>query len=288
MINNVNRHKLNVIPVPPCLASIDRPPLQLFYRGIATSDWLSTIKVGVVGSRKMSPYGAYVTDKLVSAMAKVGITIISGLAYGVDAKAHTVALDNNGLGVAVLPTALDNIYPRAHHSLAERLSAQGGLITEYAPGSQIYKANFTERNRLIAGLADAVLIPEAVVNSGSLHTVRHCLNQGKPVLAVPGNINSPGSEGTNNLIKSGAIAVSEPGDIFLALGINVKKIRKRSFRGTALEHKLYARIEAGTTDQEELALILGISGAEVAAGLTLLEINGYIKPLGSGHWTSQI
>lgn len=288
MHSPVNRHKLNSQDIPEILRQIELPPKQLFYSGVEIDDWLKQPRLGVVGSRKMTSYGADTVDKLVSAAARAGVCIISGLAYGVDAKAHQVALDNGALTVAVLPTSLDNIYPAGHRNLAERIKASGGLISEYGPEDPIYKVNFTDRNRLIAGLSDALLIPEAAVNSGSLHTARYALTQGKTVMAVPGNITSASSEGCNNLIKSGAIAVTEPGDIFLALGLNIKRQNKRTFKGTAVEGKVYKQIENGVSDQEAIAAGLSLGGGEMAAVLTSLEINGYIKPLGSGHWTSQI
>jgi DNA processing protein len=281
----VNIHKHNASNIPAQLQTVDRPPEQLFIKGVPLEEWLGKPKLGVVGSRKMSAYGAAITEDLVSRLAAAGVVIVSGLAYGVDAAAHRAALSAGGSTVAVLPTSLSNIYPAAHTNLAAQIMTAGTLISEYSAGDPVYKTNFTDRNRLIAGLSDALLITEAAINSGSLHTARHCLNQGKTVMAVPGNITSPGSEGCNNLIKSGAIPVTDANDVFFALGLNPEKVQKRHFRGSSAEHQIYTLIAEGITDQEQLALRANLPGAAAASLLTGLEINGYIRPLGAGHWT---
>jgi len=281
----VNIHKHNNTEIPEKLRVIGRPPQQLFVAGLPLNDWIEAPKLAVVGSRKMSAYGAYVTEKLVRSIAQSGVVIISGLAYGVDAAAHRAALEVDGRTVAVLPTPIDNIYPAAHLNLAMQILKSGSLVSEYQAGAPVYKANFTDRNRLVAGLADILLITEAAVNSGSLHTARHMLELGKTVMAVPGNINSPGSEGCNNLIKSGAVAVTDVSDIFFALGLHSPKAQKRVLRGDERQMQIYDLIAQGISDQETLALSVKADGALVASALTGLEINGYIKPLGAGHWT---
>ena len=280
----VNIHKHNSAGLPECLHILSRPPKQLFIAGNRIDDWIGLPKLAVVGSRKMSAYGSFVTEKLVRPLAQSGVVIISGLAYGVDAAAHKAALEAGGRTVAVLPTSIDSVYPAAHQNLAMQILQNGSLVSEYASGDPVYKANFTDRNRLIAGLADILLITEAAVNSGSLHTARYMLEQGKTVMAVPGNINSPGSEGCNNLIKSGAVAVTDVSDIFFALGLHSPKAQRRAVRGDERQMQIYDLIAQGISDQETLALSVKADGATVASALTGLEINGYIKPLGAGHW----
>lgn len=282
----VNSHKLVGNELPKNLATIDRPPSQLFISGQPLDSWINLPKVAVVGSRKMTTYGQYATNLFASKLAAAGVVIISGLAYGVDAAAHKAALDVGGITVAVLPTSVDSIYPAAHRNLANQIMDNGSLISEYAAGDPVYKANFTDRNRLVAALADVLLITEAAVNSGSLHTARHSLHQGKTVMAVPGNINSPTSEGCNNLIKSGAIAVTEISDIFFALGLDLPKNSPRNIRGTVEERKIYSLISEGISNQEELAVSAEIDASRLGSILTGLEINGHIKPLGAGHWTA--
>jgi DNA processing protein len=233
-LQNVNSLKLNDPCYPEVLKHITKPPKLLFWTGENPQNWLDIPKVAIVGSRKISPYGSSVTVKLATELSEAGIAVISGLAFGVDAAAHFAAVDAGGLAIAVLPTSLDNIQPVSNQHLARKIIESGGtLISEYSNTSSITKANFIERNRIVSGLCDVLLITEAAVNSGSLHTARYALEQGKTVLAVPGNITSPTSEGTNNLIKSGAIPVTNTDDVFFALKVNPAKLRqKRVFRGT--------------------------------------------------------
>lgn len=285
MLKTVNIHKLNHSQIPACLKGIEDPPKQIFYCGRPIEEWLPLSKVGIVGSRKMSTYGAYATELLASALAQAGVVVISGLAYGVDGAAQRAALSAGGKVVAVLPTPIDRIYPTSHLNLAHQIAASGGLVSEYAPGAAVYKINFIARNRLIAGLSDALLIPEAAVNSGSLHTARFALEQGKTVMAVPGNINSPYSEGCNNLIKSGALPVTSAEDVLAALGLHKSSASARKFVGAKKEQKVYELVAGGLADQEEIAVALGLPAATMASILTGLEINGYIRPLGAGQWT---
>jgi DNA processing protein len=281
---NVNMHKLHAQNLPFPLTKIHTPPRQLFWAGKPLEEWLDTPKLAVVGSRKMSAYGKYVTTALVSEAARVGITIISGLAYGVDATAHQAALTAGATCVAVLPTSLDNIYPSAHRNLAEKVASQGTLLSEYGPGEPVYQVNFVARNRIISGLSDAVLITEAASRSGSLATANFALEQGKTVMAVPGNINNPGSEGCNNLIKSGAIPVTSVADIFMAMGIKLSKTKQIIFKGTRHEEALYKLISKGVSDQDNLALQSRLTGPELSNALTGLELAGYIRPAGAGSW----
>jgi DNA processing protein len=282
----VNIHKLFTSELPECLTSIDTPPAHLYIAGQPLQQWIDSPKVAVVGSRKMTPYGRQVTDNLTRQLAAAGVVIISGLAYGIDAAAHQAALSAGGLTVAVLPTSINRIYPVSHQSLANQILGSGSLISEYGENEPVYKTNFTDRNRLVAALADVLLITEAAVNSGSLHTARHAMNQGKTVMSVPGNIDNPLSEGCNNLIKSGAVPVTDVSDIFFALGLKPHKRANRAVKGTDAEKKVYSLIAEGVAQQERLALEAAIGAAEMASVLTSLEINGYIKPLGSGNWTA--
>jgi DNA processing protein len=269
------------------LKHITKPPKLLFWTGENPQNWLDIPKVAIVGSRKISPYGSSVTVKLATELSEAGIAVISGLAFGVDAAAHFAAVDAGGLAIAVLPTSLDNIQPVSNQHLARKIIESGGtLISEYSNTSSITKANFIERNRIVSGLCDVLLITEAAVNSGSLHTARYALEQGKTVLAVPGNITSPTSEGTNNLIKSGAIPVTNTDDVFFALKVNPAKLRqKRVFRGTPEEEKVLKLISEGVRVQEDLALATKMDGAAIGSILTILEINGHIRSQGAGQWT---
>jgi DNA processing protein len=282
----VNSLKQDHPGYPQILKNIHDAPKELFWVGGPLSQWLSTPKLAVVGSRKVSAYGKELTSKLTDELASAGVTIISGLAYGIDAIAHQAALDAGGRTVAVLPTGLNDIYPAVHKNLARQIIAAGGaLVSEYAPGSAVYKGNFIARNRIVSGLADALLITEAAINSGSLHTARFALQQGKTVMAVPGNITSPGSVGCNNLIKSGAVPVTEADDVFFALNIKPSaRTSTKVFRGSAQEELILRLIKEGTYAQEELAVAAKLSGPAVAGALTMLEISGHIKAAGGGNW----
>ena len=214
-----------------------------------------------------------------------GVRVGSLLALGIDSVAHRTTLEENGLTIAVLPTSLDKIYPSSHAGLARQIVDNGGtLISEYPVGQQALKFQFTARNRIVSGLADVVLITEAAVDSGTMTTARYALDQGKTVMVVPGNITSPSSEGCNNLIKSGALPVTEVSDILFALQLDPGKQTKRAFHGSDAEANVFRLIEQGITDQDELAEVTKLSGAELASLLSMLEINGYIRPAGNGRW----
>ncbi|MBX4190903.1 DNA-processing protein DprA [Candidatus Saccharibacteria bacterium] len=283
---NVNKLTVTDADYPEVLREIFDPPQVIYWAGQPLDSWLNQPKVAIVGSRKFSPYGKHVTERLVTDLARAGVVIISGLAYGIDITAHKTALATGGTAVAVLPSSLDQIYPAAHFSIASQITKQGSLITEYPPGSGIaYKSNFIARNRIISGLADAVLIPEAALKSGSLHTARFALEQGKTVMAVPGNITSPGSEGCNNLIKSGALPATSVEDIFFALKIQPSKAEARiKFTGTEIETAIYKLIMDGVKDQEDLITATAIDSPTLSSTLTMLEISGHIRPTGGGSW----
>ncbi len=271
--------------IPDRLHAIASPPTELYIEGRGLTELLSSPTVAVVGSRKLTPYGRSVTQQLVTDLAKQGIVIISGLAFGVDSVAHRAALQAGGVAIAVLPTPLERIYPASHRQLAEQIVEQGGaLVSEYEPGADVYKTNFVARNRIIAGLADAVLIPEAALKSGSLHTARFALNAGRDVLAVPGNITSPMSEGTNNLIKSGAQPVTSSEDIFHVLGLSPRQHKKASSANPA-EQAILEAIQQGIRDGAELQAAAQLDIEQFNQALTMLEINGTIRSLGANQWS---
>ncbi|MBA3757642.1 DNA-protecting protein DprA [Candidatus Saccharibacteria bacterium] len=283
-------YKVNALTVkdpgyPPGLINLHKPPNPLFYIGKAPSEWMNSPKVAVVGSRKISSYGRLITQDLVGELGRAGVTIISGLAYGIDATAHWAALEARATTVAVLPTGLDRVYPAAHYNLAKSILTNGGTLTsECQAGSEVFKVNFIARNRIVSGLADLLLITEAAANSGTLHTAQFALEQGKTVMAVPGNINSAMSEGCNNLIKSGAIPVTSAADVFFALGINPERKQQKVFRGAPHIELVFKLISKGTHSQEELALESKLTSSSVNSALTTLEVSGYIRAQGNGRW----
>lgn len=281
----VNSLKRNHPDYPEILANIPSPPKEFFWIGAHPGELLSHPRVAIVGSRKVSAYGRAVTERLASELARAGVVIVSGLALGVDAIAHSATLSAGGTTMAILPTALDQIYPAMHLNLAKQIVEQGGcLISEYPAGSQIFRINFIARNRLVSGLADVLLITEAAKDSGTMHTAGFALEQGRTVMAVPGNINSPTSEGCNNLIKTGATPATTVEDVFLALDFKPKQAKTKVFRGGPVEQRLYELIGQGIADMDELAAAAKLDGSAVSSSLTMLEINGYIRAE-AGSWT---
>lgn len=281
---NVNRLKHDASGYPQALRDISAAPKELFWAGNPPATWSDRPKVAIVGSRKITPYGKIITTKLAGELARGGIVVISGLAYGVDITAHQAALQSNGVTVAVLPSSISQIYPTAHAHIASQIALKGTLISEYESDVISFKSNFIARNRVVSGLADVLLITEAAVNSGSLHTARFALEQGKTVMAVPGNITSPISEGTNNLIKSGAVPVTSAADVFFALGLRAITAKADNFEGSASEQVVLSYIKEGVTDQEALALATRLDSRRLASALTMLEIEGMIRPAGGGNW----
>lgn len=269
---------------PDKLRNLASPP-QLLY---ALGD-LSVLRdkpcLSIVGSRKVTPYGKQVTLDLAAAAAGQGMTIISGLALGVDGLAHQAAIEAGGKTIAVLPSGLDTIYPSTHHHLAKRILQTGGaLITEYPFGTEAYKTNFVARNRIVSGLADGILITEAAEKSGTLHTANFALEQGRTVMAVPGNITSSQSKGTNSLIRAGATIVTGIDDILEALSLTRQQASDTVLAANEHEAVLLRLLGKGISDSAELLAQSGMETPLFNQTLTMLEITGKIRPLGAGHW----
>lgn len=269
---------------PVFLRTIPSPPKQLYYIG-NLFDILHQHRLSVVGSRRVSPYGRAVTRQLSGEVASQGIIIISGLALGVDGLAHEAALEAGGQTIAVLPCGLDAIYPASHRQLAQRIVKQGGaLVSEYGIGTPPLAQHFIARNRIVSGLGEAVLITEAADKSGTLHTANFALEQGRTVLAVPGNITSLLSRGTNNLIKSGALPATESADILQALSL-AYVAKKEILAANSEEATLIALLQCGISDGSELMSQSKLEPALFNQTVTMLEITGKIRPLGAGHWS---
>ncbi len=280
---------LSTSDVPEKLRNIPQPPNQLFVLGNDVNELLKRPCVTVIGSRNVSAYGKAVTVRLAGELAKAGIVIISGLALGVDSLAHQAALDVGGLTIAVLPSGVENIYPSSHYGLAMQILQHGGaLVSEYDDGLPSMKHLFIARNRIASGLGDALLITEAAEKSGTLHTANFALEQGRPVLAVPGNITSATSVGTNNLIKTGATPVTSVQDVFHVLGLDfAPKKRQAPKSGNPHEQILLDLLFAGTSDGSELLIRSELDVSLFNQTLTMLEIRGHIRPLGNNQWALQ-
>ncbi|MFZ5625642.1 MAG: DNA-processing protein DprA [Gemmatimonadota bacterium] len=207
---------------PAALADIPDPPAVLFALGRV--ELVRRPAVAIVGSRSHSAYGGEVTELLAEASAKAGIVVVSGMARGLDAVAHGAALDAGGASIGVLGNGLGIIYPAANRRLYERMVDTGLLLTEFPPGERPQAWTFPRRNRLISGLARATVVVEAAVGSGALITADQALEQGRDVLAVPGPITSPVSEGTNRLIRDGATPLLEVRDLLELFGIRTPSV----------------------------------------------------------------
>ncbi len=270
------------------LKNIALMPKILYFRGKIPENRVKT--VAIVGSRHNTRYGEEVTYKLAYELAKTGAVVISGLAYGVDSIAHRAALDAGGVTIGVLGTPIDKIYPVRHTSLAREIIEKGGVIlSEYAPGAEIHpKTSFLERNRIIAGLADVVVVTEAAERSGSLNTATHALDQGKDLLAVPGDITSPMSHGCNKLIRAGAMPITGVEDVLDLLFPASKKSKKQGRQlimgDTEEEMAILKKLAEGVNDGEAIIAEIGMSVSVFNQTITMLEIKGLVKSLGANKW----
>lgn len=280
-INKITPDSNNFLQI---VTNIAKSPKSLYFLGKLPANRLPA--VAIVGTRRPTVYGQEVTYRLAYDLAKQGVVVISGLALGTDAIAHKAALDAGGLTIAVLAGGLDSMHPRTNRDLAIRILQNGGaLISEYAPGEVPFQGNFVARNRLVAGLSDGLLVTEASIKSGTMHTANFALEQGKPVMGVPGNITSPMSQGCNNLIKSGARVVCEANDVLDELGLVVAGAQaKLPIAANAAEQAILSLINGGVRDGDQLQIKSQLTPAYFSQTLTMLEITGKVKPLGGNHW----
>ena len=251
---------------PPLLRAIHDPPPGLFLRGGAAPDVLARPAVAVVGARACSGYGAEVARRLGRELAGAGLVVVSGLARGVDARAHEGALEASGLTVAVLGCGIDRDYPVAHRALAARIAGQGLIVSEYAPGVEPAPWRVPARNRIVAGLAVATVVVEARERSGALITADFAMEEGREVFAVPGEITSTLSAGTNALLRAGATPLCAVGDVLETLGLEAA--------ASASPDDPLLELLPATAD--ELARATGRDAAPLAARLVELELEGAV------------
>ncbi len=269
---------------PENLKEVPDAPLVLYVRGkLKTRDVNS---VAIVGSRKMTSYGREVTQKLASELAGLGITIVSGLAFGVDLTAHKSALDAQGRCIAVLAGGVDIITPRSNEWLGLKIiKSKGAIISEYAPGVIPQKYFFPYRNRIISGLSKAIVVVEGMIKSGTIHTANHAASQGRQVFAVPGQITSPMSGAPHYLIKNGAKMVTQVKDILeeldLQLQVDTEAVSK-VMPSDANEGKLLEFLANEPLHIDELARISTLAIHDVSARLTVMELKGMVKNIGNG------
>lgn len=286
----INTISSNAVDFPEVLGSIPHPPKQLFYIGNRTLIGQRPA-VAIVGTRKPTTYGRAITTRLAEALARRGVTIVSGLALGVDGLAHQGALTVGGTTVAVLANGLDSIYPASHRQLAEAIIRQHGtLVSEYEPGTPSLAHQFLERNRIVSGLSNAVIVTEAAASSGTMNTVMHALAQGRDVYAVPGNINSPMSAGCNKLIEQGAtpiVAIDEFVESYMPR--ESAKPQQSLFVAQNQEEQIILELLAkGISDGDELQTASTLDATVYATTITMLELRGIIRPLGANKWTTTL
>jgi DNA processing protein len=264
---------------PSLLKEISDPPPFLYLKGKLPN---SATSIAVVGSRRASDYGISVTTRLSRELAEQGVTIVSGLALGVDAAAHRGALQLSGATVGVLGCGIDQIYPPENRQLYREMEEKGAIVSEFAPGTPPDAPNFPRRNRIISGMSRGVLVVEAAERSGSLITARFALEQGREVFAVPGNINFRASRGTNSLIKEGAKLVETVADIMgeLPPGGNLPQwARKQHFNLSPDEEKLTALLAEKPLQIDELTVRSGLTVPAVSAMLLRLELQGAVMQI---------
>ena len=268
---------------PRLLRSLPDRPIMLYVRGSLPLN--SESSVAIVGTRKASRYGKDVAFQLASQLARQGVTIVSGLAHGIDAAAHRGALDAGGNTIAVMATGIDRVYPRENADLAENIAASGAVITEMPLGSAPLGKNFPQRNRIISGLSLGVLVAEAPIRSGALNTVSHAIDQGRDVFAVPHNIYSRSGGGGNILIQEGAKLVASEEDILDELQVSFINVETRSRAqeiqpANETEDAILQQLSADPVHVDVIVRQTELPTATVTSTLTMLELKGLAESAG--------
>jgi DNA processing protein len=264
---------------PTWLARIYQPPGRLWLRGRLVAGE-GERAVAIVGSRAATRAGLAFARLLAADLSRAGLTIVSGLARGIDTAAHQGALDTGGRTVAVLGSALDRLYPAENAALARTIARTGALVSEFPPGTEPWKGNFPRRNRTIAGWARAVIVVEAGERSGALLTARAALDEGRDVMAVPGHPTQPSAAGTNALLRDGAALVRDAADVLSELGLDWIPVREPAHE--AADPLLEALRRGVPTSIEEIALRSALAVPELLARLSTLELAGRLRRLAGG------
>lgn len=268
------------------LPHIPDPPKKLFMRGKLPAKRVKT--VAIVGTRKPSAYGREIATKIASECAKNGIVVVSGLALGIDSIAHRAVIDSGGKTIAVLANGVDKIYPRSHEDLGQKiLQTNGAILSEYPNNTPARPWQFLARNRIVSGLADAVVIIEAASRSGTLSTANHALDQGKEIFAVPGNITSPLSAGCNQLIKNGANPLTSVEDLLDFLIPDRFEKQTQLFKGDTREENVILEFlsKNGTTSSDTIIKQTKLSASEFNQAITMLELKGLALNNGGEKWS---
>jgi len=257
------------------LLDLALPPRELFAIGRASA--LSKPRVAIVGTRNSTGYGERATRTLTRALVRAGVSVVSGMARGIDATAHRTAIDEGGNTVAVLGTGVDVPYPVGHRNLHATIAEKGLVLSENPPGAKAQKGSFPKRNRIIAALAPVTIVVEAGFRSGALNTASQALELGRTVAAVPGAIDSDQSRGSNQLLRDGAILIAAPEDALSLLGISVPTEKAPPPLLPDSEQKIWDAIEGGFTNTDSLPSATGLTLAECLAAITSLEIMGLVE-----------
>jgi DNA processing protein len=279
---------------PRILREIHDPPGVLFVRGsIEPQDGLA---IGIVGTRHATPYGLRQAERLAGGLARAGLTVVSGLARGIDAAAHRGALEAGGRTVAVLASGVLNIYPPEHEKLAERVASRGALVSEAPSRAEPLSGTFPQRNRIISGLSLGVLVVEAGDQSGALITARHAMEQGREVFAVPGNVDARTARGCHRLIRDGAKLVETADDVLEELGPLVEAAPRddgQVVRHPAelmlneMEQKVLAAVDTESTSIDRIVAQTGLSVPQVLSTVSVLEMRRLVRRL-SGSTVARI
>lgn len=270
---------------PKKLMNIPNKPYLLYVKGKELED---RITIGIVGSRKATDYGKWASKKFTKELSELGVNIVSGMAMGIDKVVHEETLKYNGKTIGVLGNGIDQIYPKCNYDLYQKMEIDGTIITEFPLGEKPMRYNFPQRNRIVSGLSEALIVVEAKERSGTLITANHALEQGKDVFSIPGNINSVFSKGTNNLIRDGAIPLLDMEDILSEVKGLKKLVYKRSREKIDLSSCSKMEIEILEILKEkpqhinQISYMLKIDIQKVKSLLTGMKLKNIIKEISSG------
>ena len=270
---------------PRLLAEIPAPPSVLYVKGEIIPE--DAVAVAIVGTRRLTSYGREVAARLAGDLAAAGVTIVSGLARGIDGIAHHAALRAGGRTIAVLGSGVDVVYPPEHHNLAGQIVEGGALVSDYAPGRKPDAQNFPARNRIISGLSLGVIVVEAPTRSGALITTDFAADQGREVFAVPGNILSPASSGCHRLLRDGARIITSADDVLEDLNLGRRKEQAAVQQALPLddqERKVLALLTAEPQHIDEIAAAANMPIAAVSSTLVTMELKGLLRHAGAQHY----
>jgi DNA processing protein len=245
--------------------------------------------VAIVGTRRVTAYGRQVAEDVAATLARNGVTIVSGLARGVDSIAHQAAINAGGRTLAVLGNGVDLVYPPENKRLAAQITGHGALVSDYPLGTQPDGSNFPPRNRIISGLSLAVIIIEAGITSGALITATFAVEQGRDVFAVPGNINAPQSKGTNQLIRDGAQPLLSPQEVLEALNLTMVTEHRAArvvLPGDPIEARLFRILTQEPMHVDEIRLQANIPIETVSSTLAMMELKGMVRQVGGMNYVA--